>query len=269
MIGDGVTGLCFTFETVKRQCPICFFIIASLCVNVHAQPSGDYLKFGLGYSYQTVLDQAMSPVSYSGHFGQLSIGYSSQNEKWLSELEIGGNGGLQYPDIGREESSRQTLSLLSRLRYTLVRQWAEMNQWRFYTGLSSMNSFDFRNHSNYVNSQTNYLALFALGPSIGVQREFSMLKRRWGLQVFTDLPIAGYYLRPGYIKPFFNDEVGSKGLVWWGEFFQINTHTDLIYYLENENQLRLIYNWEYLSLEPLNKSQSGTHQFSLCAIFKF
>lgn len=259
----------FTFEAVKPPGFIILLLFVLTLAKIHAQPGGEYLKFGLGYSYQTVLDQSMSPVSYSGHFGQLSIGYYSQTENWLSELDIAGNAGIQDPDIGREESGRQTLSVLSRLRYTLARRWAEPGKWRLYAGLSSMNSFDFRSHGNYVNSQNNFMALFALGPSVGVQREFGMFNQNWGLQVFADLPLAGYYLRPGYVKPFFNDEVGSKGLVWWGDFFQVNTRTDLIFFLENENQLRLIYNWEYIGLEPLNKIQSGTHQISLCAIFKF
>jgi hypothetical protein len=240
-----------------------------ILVSARAQPSGDYLKFGLGYAFQTVLDQSLSPVSYSGHFGQLNLGYYSQNDKWISELDLAGMGGIQKPDVLREEGNRQTLSGLTRLRYTLARQWTDFGVWRFYAGLSSMNTFDFRNHSNYVNSQSNFTALFALGPSAGLQREFEMNERIWGLQVFVDLPVAGYYLRPGYIKPFHNDEVGSKGLVWWGEYFQVNTRTDLIFYLKNENQLRLIYNWEFIGLQPLNKIQSGTHQLSLCAVFKF
>lgn len=248
-----------------------YISILSLVLSgfARAQPGGEYLKFGLGYSYQRVLDQSMSPVRYSGHFGQLSIGYYSQSDKWLSELDIAANAGIQKPEAGSEQTSRQTFSVLSRVRYTLARRWAEPGKWRFYAGLSSMNSFDFRNHSSYVNSQTNFMALFALGPSLGVQREFSLFKHNWGLQVFADIPVAGYYLRPGYVKPFFNDEVGSKGIVGWGNYFQKNTRTDLIFYLQNENQLRLIYNWEYIGLEPLNKIQSGTHQISLCAIFKF
>ncbi|MDZ7848304.1 MAG: hypothetical protein U5L96_16970 [Owenweeksia sp.] len=32
-----------------------------------AQFNGEYLRFRLGYSHQRLMDQSLSPVSYSGH----------------------------------------------------------------------------------------------------------------------------------------------------------------------------------------------------------
>ena len=238
-------------------------------LSVCAQPTGHFMKFGLGYSYQSVLDQAMSPVTYNGHFGQLQIGYYDQNNLWISDFDLSALGGLQRPVSLRDETNRQTLSGLARLRYTLARQFTTFGRWRFFAGLSSLNSFDYRNHNQYRNSESNYIALFSLGPSAGVQREFELFQQNWGLQVFMDVPLTGYYLRPGYIKPFFNGDIGSKGFVWWGDFFMLNTRSDLIYYLPNGNQLRLSYQWEYLGLQPLNKVQTATHQISLCAVFRF
>lgn len=233
------------------------------------QPIGDYLKFGLGYGFQTVKDQSLSPVSYSGSLGQLNLGYYSQSEKWLSEFEVIGLGGFQHPDIDQGENPSSTTSGMARLRYALSRQLSTIGEWRFYGGLSSLNSLDYRNHNKYSNSESNYTSLFALGITAGVQNEFEWLQKRWGAQFFVDLPVATYYLRPGYVKPFLNGDIGSKGVAWWGDFMIINMRSNLIYYLNNGNQLRLNYYWEYWALQPLNKVQTATHQISLCAVFKF
>ena len=248
---------------------ISLVIFLSTCGGLFAQGQGHFLRFGPGYSYQTVLDQSLSPVSYSGHFGHLKLGYHDQNEHWLSELDMNAAVGIQKPDINRDESSSQTLSSLVRIRYSLLRKWGEWGNWRILAGVISLNLLDFRSHNQYVNSEANYTSLFGLGLSGGVQREFELFNRTWGVQAFMDLPLLAYYLRPGFIKPFLNDQLGSSGTVTWGEYFQLNTRTDLIYFLSNGNQLRLSYDWEYTGLEPLNKVQTGTHQISLCAVFKF
>lgn len=254
---------------MNQRLHLCLILLSFVTNNLLSQGEGHFMRFGLGYSYQSVLDQSMSPVSYSGHFGHIKIGYHDQNERWLSEVDINAALGLQKPDVNQEESNSQTLSSLVRLRYSLLRKWGDWGDWRVLAGLSSLNRLDFRSHNQYVNSQVNYTSIFALGPAAGLQREFALFHENWGVQVFMDLPLAAYYLRPGYIKPFFNDQLGSKGFVGWGNYFQLNTRSDLIYYLGNGNQLRLSYDWEYTSLKPLNKVQTGTHQISVCAVFKF
>ena len=89
------------------------------------------------------------------------------------------------------------------------------------------------------------------------------------IQYDLGLPFGTYYLRPGYVKPFLAEKLSSKGSAFWGDYYLLDSRTDLIWLLPNGNQLRLSYNWEYTQLDVLNKLQTGLHQISLSTIFRF
>ncbi len=236
----------------------------------HAQlPKGHYMPFGIVYSFETVKDDALSPVSYSGHFGGLSIGYYFQNEKWISLLDINGSGGIQHPDVNREGSRSSTITTATRGSYQLLRKLSTYRNWTFYSGLLSHNIFDFRQHNRYGNSSDNYEALFGFGPSFAVQRPFELFNKNFAIQYTLGIPFGAYYIRPSYIKPYFGDKAGSKGFAFWGDFYTLNSKTELIWMLGNGNQLRLFYNWEFSQLDVLNKTQTEIQQIGFSTIFKF
>lgn len=244
-------------------------VFSILFILAKAQPSGHYMPFGLGYGFETVKDAALSPVSYSGNLGRISIGYYYQNEKWISMLDIAGLAGEQYPGINSDIGYRSTFTILGRGTYHLSRRVYHNNGWNIFAGILSHNTWDYREHSRYSNSTTNYAGLFSLGPVITLQKPFTLYKNNFTFCYQLGLPFATYYLRPGYVKPFLNQSIYNKGFAFWGDYYTIDSRTDLIWSFKNGNQIRLSYNWDYSQLDLLNKLQLGTHQISISTVFKF
>lgn len=227
------------------------------------------MPFGLGYGFETVKDASLSPVSYSGNLGRISIGYYYQNEKWISMFDISGLAGQQYPDVNPESGYRNTLTILGRGTYHLSRRILNKNNWSVFAGIISHNTWDYREHSRYSNSTTNYTGLFSLGPVITLQKPFELFNKNFTLSYQLGLPVGTYYLRPGYVKPFLNESIYNKGFAFWGDYYTIDSRADLIWTLKDGNQLRLSYNWDYSQLDLLNKVQLATHQLTISTVFKF
>lgn len=249
-----------------------FLFTAFLCCPVAKAQSmnGHFLPFGLGYARETVKDNSLSPVSYSGSLGSITLGYYYQNQNWISMLDISGMAGFQHPDVSTDESiKRETTTGLGRASYRLLRRIITYKGFRLYGGILSHNLLDYRQHNRYTNSSENYAALFSYGPAFLLQRPFTVFNKNFVIQYDLGLPFGTYYLRPGYVKPFLAEKLSSKGSAFWGDYYLLDSRTDLIWLLPNGNQLRLSYNWEYTQLDVLNKLQTGLHQISLSTIFRF
>jgi len=246
-----------------------FILFVLLITQVKAQTNDHYLTFGLGYSYQTVKDDALSPVSYSGSLAHFRLGYYDVINNWISSVEMSGYGGIQKPDVAPELNPSSTYTGLGRMIYYLAYKPYTYNNYEFYTGVVSHNTFDYRLHNRYSNSRNNFCGLASFGFNFLVRKPFKLWNNTFDVQYNLIVPFGTYYMRPGYIKPFFNDEVGSKGFAFWGDFFQLDSRTDLLWQLNNGNLLKLSYRWEYASLQVLNPYQAGSQNLSLSIIFKF
>lgn len=245
-------------------------ICSLLALHLHAQSlEGHYMPYGIGYGYETVKDEALSPVSYSGSLGAMTTGYYYQNEKWLSALDLTIMGGFQSPDVNRENNPSQTISVLSRGTYELAHRIFVKNNWTFFAGIYSHNIWDYRNHNRYTNSADNYTGLFSFGPVVNLQKPFNFWNKSWAFQYNLGLPFGTYFMRPGYVRPYSNYEIGNKGFAFWGKFYTIDSRADLIWIFKNGNILRLSYHWDYEQLNDINLVQLGAHRISLTTIFKF
>ena len=230
---------------------------------------GHYMPFGLGYAFQTVKDAALSPVSYSGNLGAINSGYYHQDEKWLSQFDLTGFSGFQTPDVNPENNANQATLISARAHYSLSYKVYEAGNWVFLAGILSHNSWDYRDVRFYANSSANYTGMFAAGLQLTAQKPFQLFGDKFGLQYGLGLPVGCYYLRPGYIKPFFAEEIASKEFAFWGDYFALDSRTDLYWKLTSSNWLRLSYQWEYTQLDVLNKVQTATHLLTVSTIFKF
>tara|TARA_B100001245_G_scaffold236676_1_gene229702 strand:+ start:5130 stop:5897 length:768 start_codon:yes stop_codon:yes gene_type:complete len=230
---------------------------------------GDYMPFGLGYAFQTVKDAALSPVSYSGNLGLIQSGYYFQDEKWLSQLDISGFGGFQYPDVNPENNPNRTTLFAGRAHYSLSYKLGEVQQWALLAGILSHNVWDYREVRLYSNSEANFNGMFAAGVQLTAQKQFNWFGDTFGVQYGLGLPIGCYYMRPGYVKPFFADEIAARDLAFWGDYFALDSRTDLYWQVSQSNWLKLTYQWEYTQLDISNKIQTATHLLSVSTIFKF
>ncbi len=230
---------------------------------------GHFLQFGLGGGHQIVKDEALSPVSYSGYLGQIHLGYTYQNQRWISDLHIAGLGGFQNADVGSEQDLRQTSTGLGRASYHLSRNIIRTKNFKMFAGILSYNSWDYRNHERYGNSQDNFAGLFSAGAQFTFQRLFKTKNSYIVLQYGLGVPVATYYMRPGFIKPYLNQKIANKDFAFWGDFYTIDSDAELIFLLQNGNQIRVGYQWDFSQLDVLNKTQAGLHQISVSTVFQF
>lgn len=230
---------------------------------------GHYMPFGLGYAFQTVKDNSFSPVSYSGNLGLISTGYYSQNENWLSLLDISGFGAFLYPNVNRENNFNSALSISGRISYSMAYKVYNNDQWLIFAGLLNHNVWDYREISSFSNNSFNFNGFFSGGLNSSAQRKFKLWNQEFGFQYTLGLPLATYSLRPGYIKPFIGDDIGSTEFYFLGDYFALDSKTELFWKLNESNLLRLSYQWEYNELNALNKVQVASHFITLSTIFGF
>lgn len=228
----------------------------------------NYLITGMGYARQSVLDEAFSPVRYRGHLGSIVLGYGQRNSRWISELNLEAQGGIQRPEVGQESSNRKSRSGLARLHLHLSRKVYQIGKTDIWAGLESTNYLDFREHQNYQNSSTNYAAWTALGPALSLEYPFTFLKQNFALNHRFSLPVVAYYFRPGFVRPFFNGKLSQTGWAGWPDYQQFNWFAQLNWNLKNANYIRLGYRWEIAQLRPLNRVQTGGHFFHLATVFR-
>lgn len=246
----------------------CFFILQFYGVRSQSA-QGDFLIFGPGYSYEIVKDASLSALSYSGHMGLLEIGYYSQNEKWISDLEIFAFGPYQHPVTDNEDNLSRTTTIGARAHYKLAYNVYTANRWQFFAGISSKNLWDYRLHNRYGNSSENFVGIFGIAPALIAQRPFEL----WGLHFFAqaelDVPVASYVFRPGYIKPLLGEEISVREWNSISETTSVFSKLKLGWILDNGNLINLSYRWEYALVNPRNKMQLGAHHLSITTAFKF
>lgn len=230
---------------------------------------GHFMPFGLGYTFQTVKDQSLSPVSYSGHLGSLHSGYYYQNKNWISRFDLNGFGAFIYPNVNRENNTNSALAISSRAIYSLSYKVVNLNSWHVFAGLSSHNSWDYRDVSNFSNSSFNFNGFFSAGPIITTQKSFFLWKQAFGFQYSITLPVATYAFRPGYIKPFLAEEIASKEFYFLGDYYSLDSKVELLWKLASNNQLRLSYQWEFSELDALNKIQIASHFITISTLYRF
>lgn len=230
---------------------------------------GHYMPFGLGYAFQTIKDNSMSPVSYSGNLGSISGGYYYQNKKWISRLDISGFGALLYPNVNREDNPNSALAVSARGHYSLSYKVYTQNDWSFFAGLLSHNSWDYRDIRRFSNSSFNFDGFFSAGIILSIQKPFELWGQSFGFQYDLGLPVGTYAWRPGYIKPFLASEINNKEFYFWGDFYTIDSKSQLLWKINKNNFLRLSYQWEYIQLNPVNKIQMANHFLTLSTLFKF
>ena len=247
---------------------ICALLFVSTTISAQIL-EGHYLPFGLGYVYSTVKDQALSPVSYSGNLGSISGGYHYYNSKWISAFDISGFGAIIHPNVNRDDNPNSALAISARANYSLSRKVFEKNDWHFFAGIISQNFWDYRDVRRYSNSNFNFDAFFSLGPIITIQKPFSLWKQNFGIQYTLAVPVVTYAWRPGYIKPLLAGKISNKEFYSWGDYYNLDSRTELYWKVSHDNYIKLSYQWEYTQLNPINKLQMANHILTLSTLFKF
>lgn len=225
---------------------------------------GDYLRFSLGGQIQTFIDEFYSPLNYLGLGFNLGVGYVDQSDKWLNDLHLSGG----FARLDNEEVLPGTSGIVSHfdgiLEYRLgYAVWHSRAQ-KLFLGLSSLNQFNFREHSNFSNSAQSVAGFFNYGFSAEYQWTFALPDFRdnqypMALTLGWDLPVGSYVLRPGFVRPIVGDGLGINGIYWWGDFFAWHNDLSLRVFGRNCNQISLTYRFAYVQFKELNELYQARH----------
>jgi hypothetical protein len=239
---------------------------------------GHYLSTGMGFNTQLFRDAFYANFRYSTYSAIAQLGYYDQNKNWQNTFYTTSGFGLgkkDYQEVDNYTLENIPTTLHYSLRYRVANWSCETHS--LWAGVLNQNSFNYRVNSNLGNSSETFAGFFSYGLSAAYQFNtqsnniFNKAKPKipWGLQFNANLPIGSYVLRPGYATQIINGELGFSRHLFWRDFFHLNLRSDFILGLQNGNQLRISYRWDYSEVSVLNQYHQGQHQILLTTYFRF
>lgn len=254
---------------------IIFLYFSILLAHLQAQDNGldmtslgqkntFHLKFGAGFGYQTLRDDAMSPLLYNG----LQIG-SYAGAEWRRNKGVWQLDGLFW--LGETNAERSgwytdNYTYAANLSYLRYLNALDAAKWQFSLGGALTSWGSFREHISLVNSDFFYDVFVSLGPSGSVDKQFRFLKRNWQISWQLTIPVLSYGLRPNYsgLNEEPPNEEGIESELKYAEFGSFNVLTnvksklELGYPLQNGNRIGLLYYWDFYqsNVEPHSVKQA-------------
>ena len=230
---------------------------------------GQYLQISGGGKYNTLYDNTIGAQHYQGLVASTRIAYTnnSMNFRWWTELEF--DGGYYNSYSFPSAADRVANQVSGGYNFGFVKPMHKFsNEFYFWGGASLTGRYVYNQILNYSNSADNYTFLNNLGVTGLFHYTFRMADRWWSLEWALNLPLATFYMRPGYSVNFPNNELGETGFATLNQFYEIDSEIRLVFPLRNENKIALEYHWDYYSLNTSNKVQYGSHGIFVTAYFK-
>lgn len=230
---------------------------------------GEYLQFSGGAKMNTLYDSSIGAQHYNGIVGSTKIAYTKNTLKarWWAELDfdLGYYNSYNFPSV----SDRVANQLSCGYNFGFVKPLHKFsNKLYFWGGVSISGRYAYNQFINYSNSADNYTFLNNFGINGLLHYTFLMADRWWSLEWTMNIPLATYYMRPGYSINFPNNEIGEHGFTSFNEFYEIDSEIRLVFPFRNKNKIAIEYHWDYYSLNTSNKVQYGSHGIFLTAQFK-
>ena len=230
---------------------------------------GQYLQISGGGKYNNLYDSSIGSQHYKGLVASTRIAYrnNSMNLRWWTELEFDGGyyNSYNFPSI----TDRVANQVSGGYNFGFVKPLHKFsNEFYFWGGMSLTGRYAYNQILHYSNSADNYTFLNNIGVNGLLHYTFRMMDRWWSLEWFMNVPIATYYMRPGYSINFPEDKLGETGFTSFNQFYEIDSEIRLVFPLKNENKIALEYHWDYYSLNTSNKVQYGSHGIFITAYFQ-
>ncbi|MCK5782343.1 MAG: hypothetical protein KAH10_07110 [Flavobacteriales bacterium] len=252
-----------------------YLIIFSLFIGVTQIFAQDtvyrerYLQFSTGAKISTLSDKSVSTLHYKGNalaarFAYLDI---SENLRWWTELEFDGgySNSYNYPSITDRAANHISGGYNFGIQKPVYKFNDKLNLW---LGASLSGRYTYNQFVNYSNSQDNYTFLNNLGVNSLLNYSFMLFDRPWYLEWYMNVPLATYYMRPGYSISYPDGMLGDSGFASFGSFLELDSELRLVFPFKNDNKISLEYHWDYYSLNNDNKVQNSSHAIFLTAYFK-
>jgi hypothetical protein len=250
----------------------------------------NYILFNGIVGQQKTIDEGVSPLLYSGYLFGGGLGYKSEKENRIWDIEGSFLYGTQFSPAINDFGSFTSYNIDISGRYLFNMDYGSVLPFDTYFGLQGMQMMRYRINYNMFNAAFGYDIVSGLGitgelsKSLNIKR-FEINFWRWKyiyqphkvtFDVRIDLPLLFLYLRPTYvvIENFVDgreesfDFSRSQGTSI-GEIVHITTNTGINYHLRNNNIIRFGYVWQYYKIDPdFSPVRSAQHLFQLTFKFK-
>ena len=209
-----------------------------------------HLRLGAGAAWQSVRDDAMSPLLYDGTQGTFQVGGEWRGYRSLHRIDA-----LFWLGEGSAESGRTTENYTFAVNGGYLHRISKDEapwQWRVGGALTTWGSF--RDHQSLINSNYFYDVFFSLGLNASVERGFRLFGRDWLADWQVIVPVLTYGVRPNYsgleatppdddgFNGWEDAEVGSLNALQ-----NVKSRIELMYPLSNGNRLGLMYYWDFFN----------------------
>lgn len=223
-----------------------------------------HLKFGAGFGYQTLRDDAMSPLLYNGVEIGAYAGAEWRRSKGIFQLD----GLFWFGQTDSKQSGAYTDNYSFAVNGSYLRQLhpSRESRWQCYAGGALTSWGSFREHSSLVNSDYFYDVFLSLGLSGMIEHDFRFFKHDWQVGWQLTVPVLTYGLRPNYSgldeappdDEGFQSELDAAQIGSFNVLTNVKSRLELIYPLKNGNRIGLLYYWDFYqsNIEPHSVKQS-------------
>lgn len=239
-----------------------------------------YINIGAGFTAPTSYDPSFSSIIYRGYAGSVAAQYHRRSEQMMGHLD------LRF-DIG-EMTNSTSLAYLNYYRFEgnysyekLVKNiWKDRLAW--YAGGSFNSLWTLFQHRDFNNNSFNNSVYASLSPHTSLVYHFKLWNRDFRLQGSAYVPLLSFAMRPSYGSSnffgfldddrddTFNQLLESGKLVSLNKFFRYSNTFALEYlFKNNQNRIRLSYEWNYLRYTEPRLTQSASHNITFSTMFNF
>ena len=257
-----------------------FFIIS---YSIAAQSLSSHRSFNLmaGYTLPKFLDKSASSLRYQGHALSFVGGFHFRKDSSvLNHLDARFDYGqmsafaFEYADVNYYRTE---------VNYSYKRHVRNLlqNRLHWFAGGSVNGLWMLWNFENYSNNSVNNSVYLSLSPATSLVYPFTLWNRRFQLDYSANLPLLTFAVRPSYgttrLPGFLDDEreepiaqfFESGQLTSFNKFFRFSNTFSLEYVLNNNNRLRLSYEWNYLRYSEPRLVKAASHNIVIGTMFNF
>lgn len=229
-----------------------------------------FLDLGVGISRHKIRDESTSPLRYSGRLWNLSGSYIQENNNRFWRLYGGFSSGNIRKTVSGSTFLATSYNGFGGMSVLFGLKNQSEKKIKMFVGGDAMWTGDFRINFNFQNASYNYNLTTGIGPSFLTQYHFGWnakksklgfikwkrKERHLKLSYQVSLPLFYHFIRPDYsvIKDFTNGETGASGfdnpqISFIGDVIKFNMRTELFYYFENGNGIKLGYMWDFAKVK--------------------
>jgi len=273
-----------------------YFFLIILSINTIAQENqdsssfineGHYIGVSGGIAISSLRDLGTSPLFYTGILpsAQLSHIYYFGKNIWNFKFTTLNGVYLHMTDIDMFSASGNIFDF----EFSFLHNYAEEgNEYRTYIGTSLNNFSSFRNNSSFMNASfafdnISYLNLDYKFEYDWVRKEkqkklfwlfkYTRKEKRYVLGAKVGIPVFSMLYRPGYT--YLGNATNSNntlfpGYEWNYKVFPgLNTDLSISRVLNNGNQMKLSYYWDFMTTGKLseNRLEQSKHMLLYTLIF--